>query len=207
MITRVIAFHNGNINDQVMQMQKKVFTHFGIPLEQIFTPLRHPLAIDNFLKSEEWDNLLIFDIDCIPLNLHAYTKALDVMFERPLILRGNAQRSSHIKGSRPFVAPSYIGLTRQLWEKTGRFSFMDADNGDVGELFSREVEKIGCYIDLIMPTHVEVPKWQIQVFPKNIWFGLGTTFGDTYHSFESRENAEGTDRFLAKCKHVLNAYS
>ena len=110
MNTRIISFHNGNLLPELIEYQKKVFDFFGMPLEQIQTELSHAAAIDKWLNEEDWDMVMIFDTDCVPLQK-------EFMFNNPFInfIVGNAQRSSHIVGSKDFAAPSFISFSKELF--------------------------------------------------------------------------------------------
>ena len=198
MKTRIISFHNGNLLPELIEYQKKVFDFFGMPLEQIQTDLPHATAIDKFLHSEDWDRVVLFDADCIPV-----TELVNFPIDK---IVGNAQRSSHIVGSKDFAAPSFISFTKELWEKNDKFSFEPVNGkGDVAELFSRNAEKNGIHISLLKPIHVETNMWALE---DKTMFGYGTTYGSgniaiTYHAFESNAKHHSSSNFVKKCKQIL----
>ena len=198
MKTLIISFHNGNLLPELIEYQKKVFDFFGMPLEQIETKLSHAAAIDNFLNTEEWDRVVLFDADCVPL-----MKLEDYPTDKII---GNAQRSSHIQDSKDFAAPSFITFTKELWGQNDKFSFEPVNGkGDVAELFSRNAEKNGIHISLLKPIHVDKIMWQLE---DGTYFGYGTTYGYgnigiTYHAFESNAKHHSSSNFVKKCKQIL----
>lgn len=200
-----ITFHNGNLIPEVVEYQKKVFDYFGFPLLQIKHDLTHGEAIDKYLNESDWDKVVIFDIDCIPLHkdvLKIIETALN--FGR---LVGNAQISSHIPGSTDFVAPSFIGLTKDIWLKTGKQSFKDVQGvSDVGEMFTWKAKEAGVKPFLLYPMKSDKKLWTLQ---NGLMYGYGTTFGFmndemTYHAFESNAKHHSSSRFIEKCKQVIN---
>lgn len=199
MITRIISFHQGNLLPEVIKYQKKVFDHFNMPLEQIETKLSHAASIDNFLNTEEWDRVMLFDADCIPLH------PIHFLYVDKIV--GNAQRSSHIEGSRDFIAPSFITFTKSTWIENDKFSFEPVNGkGDVAELFSRNAEKNGIGLKFLIPLHVEKNEWKLD---NGTYFGYGTTYGGfggidiTYHAFESNAKHHSSSNFVKKCKEIL----
>lgn len=203
MNTRIISFHGPSTKPEVTFWQKEVFNHLNIPLEQIQTNLPHAYSIDRFLNYEEWNNVVIFDSDCIPLYKSTIKLGLNVIsHDGWKTLYGNAQKSSHIPTSKIFVAPSFLIMNRKLWELTNKFPMLPVDGkGDVAELFSREVENVDGELCLLFPTNCEKELWTLT---KNIMFGWGTTFDDdTYHAFEVNNTEENTNRFVTKCKWVI----
>lgn len=103
-MNRIISFHNGNIPPEILQAQKSVFDHFGISLEQIETQLHVADVIDHFISNEPWTNIVLFDIDCIPLN--------NAVIKNHLIighfgLTGAIQHASHIPHSIDMFRPHF----------------------------------------------------------------------------------------------------
>lgn len=199
---RVVSFHNGNLNPEIIRLQKAVFHKFEIDLEQIETRLPHPDAIDSFLQTEEWDIVVLFDADCIPLNQHVVDYAVDQV-KRGHAIFGASQKASHIPGSKIYVSPCFMALNKSVWEEIGKPSFRATNRGDVAEEISYGCRKHGVVITMLYPTTVEVEKWDLL---PGIRFGNGTTYGKSvYHAFESNANGDSTDRFITKCLEVLGA--
>lgn len=198
MKTRIVSFHNGNLHPDIVKYQKKVFDHFKLPLEQIETRLHHPDAIDYFLNNDDWENVIIFDIDCIPLNKEAAFLAMAKAKEGKLY--GAAQQANHIPESGIYASPAFISFNSVTWDKMNNPSFQPTEFGDVGYQMTANAIMYDVDMELIWPTHVEVPRWDLG---KESCFGLGTTYQTgIFHAFESRMG--NNDIFVNKCKEVLN---
>ena len=190
---RYITFHNGNINPLVIEYQKKVFDYFKIPIEQIETPLSHGEAIDNFLNTEKWSEIMIFDIDCIPL-----TKNLSYDLTG---ITGIAQKASHIPNSEIYAGPAWVVFDKQTYLELDKPSFVPTRRGDCGSELTYKANEKRIKVRLIYPSHVENKQWHLK---NNIWFGYGTTYDDMiYHAFESNANHHSTENFINKCKSVI----
>lgn len=200
---KAITFYMSNIDQSVIDAQKRVFDHFGMELEQIKTTLTHGEAIDHYLNNNEWDEIAIFDIDCIPLHKDVLKNAEDRMQlkDTRYAMYGAAQKANHIPNSNLYVSPAFCCLTKELWRGWPNNTFVDIPGHDVGGFFTENVLR-GGYISMIFPSHVEVPMWDLRPGEK---FGLGTTYGtEVYHAFLSRQGKESAKRFINKCKEVIN---
>jgi hypothetical protein len=197
---RFISFHNGNIPAKVLEAQKAVFNDFNYPLEQIFTKLQHPYAIDNFLNNEAWDIAVIFDIDCIPLDGEYLWKEIGFVTRRRWLI-GAAQHASHIPNSIDYMSPAFMILHRELWEQMGKPSFLPTERGDVGAEITYKALEHNLHYFMLPVEAVEVPMWELASGKK---FGIGTNYGDViYHAFESRMNGDARSRFIQKCSQVI----
>lgn len=200
MKTRIISFHNGNLNPELLKHQALVFKKFGIALEQIETKLSHPEAIDHFLHSEEWDIVVLFDADCIPLNNSVIQYGINAVANHDTIF-GASQRASHIPGSILYVSPCFMVLSRIVWEQIGKPSFKATERCDVAGEITHAAKDADIECRMLYPTHVEKEMWPLL---GNIKFGYGTTYGRViYHAFESNANHGSTQRFIEKCREVL----
>lgn len=195
---KAVSFYMSNIPKEVVQAQKAVFDHFEIEIEQVETTLTHGQAIDKWLSENDWKAIAIFDIDCIPLNKNIINNLWRLTLYGVSVY-GAAQKANHIANSEIYCSPAFCCFTRELWERTNRATFVDIPGYDVGGFFSAEAKKVG-ELELLYPTKVEQPMWDLNNFMK---FGLGTTYGNTvYHAFQSRMNS-GT-MFIKKCNQVIN---
>lgn len=181
-------------------MQKAVFDKFEIPIEQIETTKPHPEAIDHFLKYAEWDVMILFDADCVPLTKSIVDGCILLCQKHDRIIAAS-QKASHIPNSKIYASPCFMVLTKEVYEKLGRPSFKATNRGDVAEELSYSAIEKGVYLDLLYPTHVETSLWDLTPEMK---FGYGTTYGDyIYHAFESNANHGSTGKFIEKCLEVL----
>ncbi len=165
------------------------------------------------LFNQGFDNVLILDIDCIPLNLNA----LDYIFEQMNkgILIGNSQRSHYIENdSHIFIGSSCLGLNKEVFYKLGSPNFAPTKRGDIAEELTYLAEERNVPIEFFEPEHYEAspygaPEWELDGVMKP--YGIGTTFcrrtdkvSMFYHLFESRHNLH-VDKFINKCKSVLES--
>lgn len=201
MIVKIVSFHNGNLNPELIEMQKKVFEHFEIPLEQIKTDFSHPAAIDWYLDKHEWDAVVIFDADCIPLNKDVVITALSCLTDNLVDVYGAAQKASHIPNSKIYCSPAFIAFTKKTYEKIGKPSFHATERGDVGEEITYKAIEKGLILKILLPKVVEKPMWELA---DGIMFGYGTSYrNEVYHAFESNANHHSTSRFIEKCKEII----
>lgn len=201
-----VSFYNDNINPLIAEYQRKVFDHFGLPLIQhkYNVDHSHAFAIDWWLR-ERWkhhgyDNIAMFDIDCIPLN-EGVLKDADVIVNDGW-LYGAAQKANHIPNSDVYCSPAFCCFSHKAYMRAKSPSFSETSHHDVGGHLTNEFIRSGHRARLLWPSHVENPLWDLQL--GRIKFGHGTTYNNTvYHAFESRFNHESTSRFITKCKEVI----
>jgi hypothetical protein len=199
----IISFYGSNINKEIVENQKRIFSLFGHSIKQILCEpwIEHSKHVDDFLRSDnEWEWILIFDIDCIPLNKNILDRAIKTINEREVIFSA-AQKANHIPDSQVYGGPFFIGFSRKTYEALGKTSFSPTYRSDCGGELTYSAKEKKIDIELLYPSSVEVSKWYLD---ENHDFGLGTTFDNSiYHSFESRFDNSGL--FLKKCKEIFNA--
>lgn len=199
----IVTFYNQRINKEIVTNQKKVFEKFGIELNQIDfgTWTSHGKIINDYLKTcdQNWEYLVLFDIDCIPLNDTIVSESIKWVQDNIGII-GVAQRASHIPNSIIYAGPAFFCISRKTYEFMGRPTFDKNHRSDCGGEFSYIAEEKGVKLNLLYPTNVEVPKWDLN---DKIKFGFGTNFENKiYHAFESRFQNVGM--FVKKCQEILN---
>jgi hypothetical protein len=124
-----VSFHNGNVSGDLVRAQKAVFDHFGYTDHlQIHTNLSHGEAIDEWLNTRHWDEVAIFDIDCIPLNPVILVEAEEKAKEGRLF--GIEQSANHLSNER-YVGAPFICFGRSLWASIGKPSFKETKTEDV----------------------------------------------------------------------------
>lgn len=197
---KAISFYQENIPDQVVSAQKAVFDHFNLPLHQIKTDITHGEAIDKWLNENQWEEVAIFDIDCIVLQGDILTDASEILKDGNTAF-GAAQRANHLNPRRDYLSPAFVCFTRKIWESSGKPTWVDIPGYDVGMYFSEIIQSHGVYMHMLYPSQVETPLWDLDHGRK---FGLGTTYGNkVYHAFQARMNPGSRHRFIEKCKEVI----
>ena len=163
------------------------------------------------LFNQGYDNILILDIDCIPLSLQALTYVFEQAGRG--ILVGNAQRSHHLQNDEHvFIGSSCLCLNRDVYEKLGRPSFAPTNRGDIAEELVYIADSKNMPVEFFVPhSYEDLPflkfAWALKGDMKP--YGIGTTFmkpdGELmfYHLFESRTNLH-VDKFINKCKTILD---
>jgi hypothetical protein len=223
----IFTYSNHQIEDRIGYLQRQVINKFDADERYKYEYLHYKkpdgemtpdqvidYGIQKLFYEDNYDTILLLDIDCIPLN----SAALDYTFKRAEqgVLIGNVQRSNHLDNNKHiYPAPSCIALTKQMYEKLGKPSFNVTTRGDIGEELAYIAEQKGIEIEMFMPRqHEEVPYWNTG--ERKLWdladgqpqFGIGTTFVDKngnemfYHLFQSRLNVFN-DLFFLKCASIL----
>jgi hypothetical protein len=208
MNTKIVSFYAENLNPLIVELQSKIFEKFSIPLEQVKFTGTHGSAIKQYLDNSEWDKIIIFDVDCIPLNKEVIDDVINMVDDDTIY--GNAQISNSI----PYAAPSFLSFTKKLYEssfcKSFEGGFYPNKNGvmveaDCAEIFSRENEKKGKKIILSYPKFCLNPQWNYdgdENYPPFV-YGNGTIFNnDTFHCFQIRM-PQIQDIFINYCKNIL----
>ena len=217
----ILTYYNDEIDKNLLIYQQQVLEKFNTgadyyPLfcKQGTDQIIHYQGLDygvGQLFSEQYDSVLILDVDCIPLNSYA----LEYIFERAEqnVLIGNAQRSGHIENDEHlYIGSSCFCLSRQIYEDFGRMTFApDHIKADTCEYYTYEAEKRGVELEIFMPkSYIRQAvgcDWDLgKGRPK---YGIGTTFMNSlsvemfFHLFSSRERVYNT-YFYDKCEQVLS---
>jgi hypothetical protein len=206
---KIVSFYAKDLNPIIVELQKKVFDKLGIPLIQVPFTGTHGSAILQYLETNEWDLITIFDVDCIPLSSSVIDKVLELVNDE--VIYGNAQ----VSNSTPYAAPSFMSFTKNLFVTSIHKSFEGAyyqdDNGntfeaDCAEVFGKENLKRGKKLILSYPTEVMNKQWTYNgndTYPSFV-YGNGTTFdNNTYHNFQIR-HSETQNLFIEFVNNFLN---
>lgn len=108
------------------------------------TDLPHPQAIDRDVSQHDFDFLVLFDIDSIPLKqsfLHAVIE--NIKDEKTLF--GIAQNSCLNSTNHVYTGPGYVGLSKELYNAIGRPSFRETPRSDCVEELTWLAEEKGIF--------------------------------------------------------------
>jgi hypothetical protein len=221
MVHKFISLYKVGLNEEVIQAQKKVFDKFEIPIQQISFEGYHDKGIEDYLNNnKDYDIVTIFDVDCIPIKYSFLSKILNNVVNSKVIY-GNAQSSNTYSSNKhkslPYIAPSFISFTRELYETSPTKSFKFENKypnpegvlveSDVAEVFCRENEKRGVQLVYAYPTVTHgKPYWENdgRYGTKPFKFGQGTEYeSDTYHHFTIRDSNNHTS-FIEYCNKIIN---
>jgi len=198
----IFSLYWDNIDPRVVEYQKKVMDHFGIPMVQHkIHGLDHGEWMDWVINTrDDLDVLVFFDIDCIPLDVQKINHCITMAAGGSLV--GNEQASNHLDPSRLFAAPSFICIPRRIWRAVGKPSCKATYDGDVAQMLTDSWNYRGFPVHLLPVKDFEVAKWNLPNRPMS--YGIGTNYDDTtYHLFEVRENVN-VERFVNKAKEILS---
>jgi len=214
---KIASFYKSDLNPDVVLLQKRIFDVLEIQLDQISFEDSHSEAIDRYLASTDFESVTLFDVDCIPLTKDVVEIAKALIDDETIY--GNAQITTYLTPpfvTSPFVAPSFISFTRNLYETSIEKSFYQTqypyDSGfrtDVAEAFVKSNLDRGKKMILSYPVESRNYKWGFdgddlyQAFK----YGNGTRFdNNTYHEFEIRNGEEGfinyARQFLESCRDI-----
>jgi hypothetical protein len=223
----ILTYYDDNIDTKIVEYQHRVVQKVT-QNRLAFRPLRSPFdyrvmghgdmlnrAIFNLFyeTTEQWDCVLILDIDCIPLSYEAIEFTLITAYNGNLV--GNIQRANHLENNKhTYVAPSYMCFTKDYYEDVGCPTFNNTHKYDVGELMTVNAEKLNRPSVKFMPVHVEhiftgeeAKYYRLADNMPN--YGIGTTFGHngmpiSYHLFAAAQN-RFNHMFYKKCESILNS--
>lgn len=204
----VISVYMSNINMAVVHHQERCVTRM-LPKDWTFRQYLQPSDVAfphaagmQTCLDESDNNIVIFlDIDCIPLTRTALPYLAYSAWCGALA--GALQRANHINnGGHLYVGPFCMALSRDKYEALGSPTFQETERGDVGEELTYAWEADNpSLLHTLRPTDVEVPLWKLEGERR---FGYGTTYQDLfYHSFCIRDHSQ-QERFIQKCREVLN---
>lgn len=219
----IFTYYNNHIDSKIAILQNNVIDKLNTIINCKYELLRYnesniqpshaiDYAFNKLFYEDQYDIILMLDIDCIPLN----TKSIEYMFDQASrgILVGNIQRSNHIDNNEHvFVAPSAICISKSTFELLGKPSFNPTYRSDVGEELTFIAEKINVPLEMFLPDHYQELPLEDNHLPWNLktgmpQYGIGTTFvnsnGDEmfYHLFQSRFH-KFNQLFFNKCADIL----
>lgn len=220
----IFSYCNHQINPKISVLQQNVIEKLNKTQNCIYEFLKYngndgevfpdqaiDYAFDKLFYQDNYDIILMLDIDCIPLN----STAIQYVFDRAAqgVIVGNIQRSNHINNDEHvYVAPSAICISKNTFEKLGKPSFKPTIRSDIGEELCFIAEEHNVPLEMFLPSEYEkLPlneqlPWNLRAdMPK---YGIGTTFVNCnndemfYHLFQSRFH-NFNQLFYNKCISIL----
>jgi hypothetical protein len=200
-----------NVNPEVLKLQAAVFEALGLKLQQVMFSnygassqerhRGHGQVIEKLIVESPTENMIFFDIDCIPLS-----RAVIENLYKPIIqsgaLVGPIQIANHLPDRRPYAAPSALGISKTLYRRLGSPHLAPDDNVDTAGILTRKCEKKGIPVVLLPVTHCVEPVDPLYDDNKPV-YGSGTTYVDAiFHSFRIAKK-ENERMFLDKCMSVI----
>jgi hypothetical protein len=203
--TPVYSLYWSNLDKDIVDLQKKVFDHLGIPLvQELRDKMPHGIWMDDVIKrASDSDIVIIADIDAFPLNYAAYEKAITSAANNEIF--GLAQAANHLQRDKIYAAPMFMAFKKKLWADLGNPSLTDSLNLDAGQSLSECAQKQGIPLRLCFPTACIKPKWPLH---NRGVYGIGSFYeNDFFHLFEARDRFGrdfSKDIFKAVADDLLN---
>jgi hypothetical protein len=141
----------------------------------------------------------------VPTNKDIVDKAIAWVMQHGTFL-GIAQASNHIPPySHIFAAPAFFAITKSIWDKMSRPTFLETEQADVAENVSYAAEMMKVNYKTLYPTHYfKTPQegiWKLHTYGE---YGIGTHFeGGIFHLYQGRF-PENADFFEEACKSIID---
>lgn len=198
-----------SLDPRFISYQKKVFDKFGVEVNQILVEPNllnrgfnsHGTLLTELSRNEDVDYLIFFDADAIPLKSNFIEVILDRIYGKHSII-GIEQHSNRLPNTIPYAGPACFAISKDTYNLLGQPAYNETTRSDVAEELSYISRDKGVEINFFEFSSCEVPCWPLK---NDIYFGIASTYEDLiFHNFESRNNSEHTNRFVKKCKEVLD---
>lgn len=195
-----------NIPQNVVEYQKKVFETLNMELTQELTDFDyHYQWLDYKINSTDFDIIIFFDIDCIPLKHELYEYIINQISDNNSFI-GVEQSNQTRNPNFIYAAPSCFAITKQVFEKMNKPSFKLTDNYDCGGEFTWLSKDYNVNVKMFNILSSLNKKWKCG----NKRFGNGTIYDNwLYHQFEIRYFEFNSYekiysyQFIKKCKQII----
>jgi hypothetical protein len=225
----IVCFYgDGGRNDEeisrhrkVMEMHKKVFEHYNIPINYIYHNFNYSglgSILDHYVGKillQQVDYVIHIDIDCIPLRADFHKIIFEKIKDKKTIF-GMAQQSNHIvvngQKNHVYCGSSGFAISSKLYKELGSPSFEYTDRGDICEEITWLVEERGYNMCMVYPKHFyETTKEEQEKCGVSQYYdlgvghkwGLGGTFGDLYFHATMQSVPRSSELFIDKCKQII----
>lgn len=205
---KIFSCYQYNIPEKIVKYQKQIFDLFEMEVIQEKTTLGHDEYLNNKINNENFDIIIFFDIDCIPLKPNLYNYILEQVSDNNSII-GVEQAANHIDSNVIYAGPACFAISKTVFEKLNKPSFSSTIRSDIGGEFTFLAKEKNVNVKFFEITSSLNKKWKCG----NKYFGNGTIYKDwLYHQFEIRyyygypEQQFFEYQFINKCKEILNKY-
>jgi hypothetical protein len=198
-----------SLDPRFITYQKKVFDKFGIEINQILVEPNllnrgfnsHGTLLTELSRNEDVDYLIFFDADAIPLKSNFIDIILDRIYGKHAII-GIEQHSNRLPNTTPYAGPACFAISKETYNILGQPAYNETTRSDVAEELSYISKEKNVEVNFFEFSNCEVPCWPLK---DDVYFGIASVYEDLiFHNFESRNNSEHTNRFVKKCKEILN---
>lgn len=205
---KIFSCYQNNISSKIIDYQRQVFDLFNIDLIQEHTNLNHSDYLDSKMFDMNFDTIVFFDIDCIPLKPGIIEYISEQLSDNNSII-GVEQANQTIGSDFIFAGAPCFGVTKDVFLKLDKPSFRYTNRGDTGAEFTHMSKDKGVNVKLFNIKTSLNKKWKCG----EKRFGNGTIYDDLlYHQFEVRTYSDDIGhkineyQFIIKCKEILKKY-
>lgn len=191
-------------NPLIIENQKKILDHFGLPLNVTEENIHHGKWIDRTLNTVDSDIFVFMDSDCVPLSYAAVEESIQHCANGYLV--GNAQVTNCIKAKHDiFCAPSFLVISKNFYNSIGKPSAVNNHRSDMAQEFTRAAVEREKRLKMYFPsTFQSVPSGGIWRLSGYGYYGIGTIYDNkTYHLYQTRFK-QNVDLFVETCNYILN---
>jgi len=207
------SLHWDNLDPRISEGHKRVYRYFDIPVSYTFANIPHGRWMDLVCERSNADIYVFCDADCIPLRREIFDEGIDYCLKVGSFI-GPAQASNHWPApisSHIFAAPSFFMMTRDIYEKMGRPSFVPiSGRSDVAQEMSRIADETGIEYMCWYPTKYErgyrtSNPLMYDKLSNYGRYGIGTVYAQDklYHLYECRDG-QNAKLFERRCGEVIS---
>ena len=196
----VLSPYQSNVAPVLLEKQRAVFAHLGIPLQQVnIDGVEHGAWMEQAARTPVSDVIVFCDIDAFPVTKQAYDDV--VARARAGALVGAAHVANHFDPSHIYAGPMFLAVTPESYEAMGAIGFARKDGNDAAQYLTRTAQGQGIEVALLYPSTVIDPRWPMA---HHGIYGIGTFYGDNgiFHLFEARY-AQNLELFVRVADDVI----
>lgn len=202
---KIFSCYSYNVPEKIVLYQKKVFDFFNFDIVQELTTRSHPEYLDHKIMSEDFDIIVFFDIDCIPLKPNFYNVIVDKLKDDNSLV-GVEQEANHLNNKFVFAGPACLSVPKSVYVKLGLPSFKSTKIADTAGQLTLSAKQKGVNVKLFKIQSSINKKWKCG----RKKYGNGTVYDNMlYHQFEiGRYYGHPYQKileyeFIRKCKEII----
>lgn len=198
-----------SIEQEVIDAQASVFEHFGLVLNQETKDMLHHEWLEDvcnrILDNEDFDVVVFFDVDCVPLTKNLYEHLLERV-DMNTICGIEQTCESNASDGHIYAGPACLAIPKNVLYNVlrmhDRICFSPDKYSDIAQRFTYDCQDIGVNVNFLKVTSVEDPRWRIG--KTDVMFGVGTTYDNViYHHFLIGREGWRRPDFINKCKQII----
>jgi hypothetical protein len=180
----VLSPYQSNVAPVLLEKQRAVFAHLGIPLQQVnIDGIEHGAWMEQAARAPASDVIVFCDIDAFPVTRNAYDEV--IALARAGALVGAAHVANHFDPSHIYAGPMFLAVSPESYEAMGAVGLARKDGNDAAQYLTRTAQGQGIDVELLYPSTVIDPRWPMA---NRGVYGIGTFYSENgiFHLFEAR---------------------